>query len=101
VTCQVDEPTPDAVDAALGVDLGIVNLATDSDGETYSGEAVERTRQRYQHRRDRLQAVGTKNSRRRLRQISGKQRRFQSTTNHTIAKQLVQKAKGTQRAIAL
>lgn len=101
VTCNVDEPTPDDVDAALGVDLGIVNLATDSDGERYSGEHVERARQRYQYRRDRLQAVGTKNAKRRLKALSGKQRRFQSNTNHTIAKQLVQKAKGSARAIAL
>lgn len=101
VTCNVDEPTPDEVDAALGIDLGIVNLATDSDGEQYSGEAVERVRQRYQHRRERLQAVGTKNSRRRLRQLSGRQRRFQTDTNHRIAKHLVQKAKGTRRALAI
>jgi IS605 OrfB family transposase len=101
VTCNVDEPTPEDVDAALGVDLGIVNLATDSDGEQYSGGQVERVRQRYQRRRDRLQAVGTKNAKRRLRSISGKQRRFQSNTNHLIAKQLVTKAKGTQRALAL
>jgi IS605 OrfB family transposase len=101
VTCDVDEPTPDAVDAALGVDLGIVNLATDSDGEQYSSEQVERVRQRYQRRRDRLQAVGTKNAKRRLKSLSGKQRRFQSDTNHTIAKQLVRKAKGSARGIAL
>jgi putative transposase len=101
VTCTVDEPTPADVDAALGVDLGIVNLATDSDGAQYSGAAVEQTRQRYQRRRDRLQAVGTKSAKRRLKQISGKQRRFQSNTNHTIAKQLVANAKGTQRALAL
>ena len=101
VTCNVDEPTPDDVDAALGVDFGIVNLATDSDGDTYSGEAVERTRQRYQRRRDRLQAVGTKSAKRRLKRLSGRQHRFQSNTNHTIAKQLVAKAKGTRRALAL
>lgn len=101
VTCNVDEPTPDDVDAALGVDLGMVNLATDSDGEQYSGEQVERVRQRYQRRRDALQSVGTKSAKRRLKKNSGKQRRFQSNTNHIIAKQLVQKAKGSARAIAL
>lgn len=36
-TCQVDEPTPQDVDGRLGVDLGIVNIATDSDGESHSG----------------------------------------------------------------
>ena len=101
VTCTVDEPAPEDVDAALGVDLGIVTLATDSDGEQYSGAQVERVRQRYQRRRDALQSVGTKSAKRRLKSLSGKQRRFQSHTNHTIAKQLVEKAKHTRRALAL
>jgi putative transposase len=101
VTCNVDEPTPDNVDQALGVDLGIVNLATDSDGEQYSGAQVERVRQRYQRRRDALQSVGTKSAKRRLKSLSGRQRRFQSNENHRIAKQLVAKAKGTRRALAL
>lgn len=101
VTCNVDEPTPDDVDAVLGVDLGMTNLATDSDGEHYSGAQVERVRQRYQRRRDRLQAVGTTSAKRRLKRLSGKQRRFQSNINHTIAKQLVAKAKRTRRALAL
>lgn len=99
--CDIAEPAPDEVDQVLGVDLGIVNISTDSDGETYSGEQVERVRQRYQRRRDRLQAVGTKNSRRRLKSLSGRQRRFQSNENHRIAKQLVAKAKRTGRGIAL
>ena len=40
---------------ALGVDLGIKNLATDSDGEVFSGEKVEKTRQRYSALRQSLQ----------------------------------------------
>src|SRR5713226_8816687 len=34
VTLDVPEPTPDIPDDTLGVDLGIVNIATSSDGET-------------------------------------------------------------------
>jgi transposase len=34
--CDVEEPTPDDVEGVLGVDLGIVNIATDSDGNTHS-----------------------------------------------------------------
>lgn len=83
------------------MDLGIVNLATDSDGVAYSGLQVEQARQRYQRRRSALQSVGTKNAKRRLKAIGGKQRRFQHNTNHMIAKQLVAKAKGTRRALAL
>jgi putative transposase len=101
VTCNVDEPTPEEVDALLGVDLGMVNLATDSDGEIYSGEPVERRRQWYNPRRQALQKVGTRSAKRRLKKMSGRQRRFQRDTNHRIAKQLVGKAKGTRRAIAV
>ena len=99
--CDVEEPAPLDSEGVLGVDLGVVNLATDSDGEMYSGAAVEQVRQRYQRRRDRLQAVGTKNAKRRLKQISGRQRRFQQNTNHRIAKQLVAKAERTKRRIAV
>lgn len=101
VTCNVDEPTPDDVDAALGVDFGIVNLATDSDGAMHSGSQVERLRIRHERRRERLQNVGTRSAKRRLKKNAGKQRRFQANTNHCIAKKVVAKAKGTQRSIAL
>ena len=100
-TCDVADPDPIDVDGALGIDLGIVNLAVDSDGETYSGEQVERARRRYSRRRAALQAVGTKSAKRRLKRISGQQRRFQTATNHVIAKRIVAKAERTKRAVGL
>jgi putative transposase len=100
-TCEIPEPTPDDVDGVLGVDLGIVNIATDSDGNTHSGQQVEAKRQWYAGRRQALQKVGTKSAKRRLKQLSGRQRRFQKDTNHRISKELVAKAKDTKRAIAL
>lgn len=99
--CEVEEPEPIDAEGALGVDLGIVNLATDSDGDTHSGKAVEARRQWYTNRRQALQKVGTKSAKRRLKQLSGKQRRFQTDTNHRISKHLVAKAERTTRAIAL
>ena len=35
VTCEVEEPELQAVDDVLGVDLGITNIASDSDGTIY------------------------------------------------------------------
>lgn len=100
-TCDIPDPDETDVDGVLGVDLGIVNLATDSDGNTYSGEQVDHKRQWYANRRKVLQQVGTKPARRRLRKLSGKQRRFQADTNHRISKQLVATAKDSRRALAL
>lgn len=100
-SCDVETPEPQDVHDVLGCDLGIVNLAVDSDGAHFSGEAVDDNRRQFEHRRKNLQKKQTKPAKRKLRKISGKQARFQSNTNHTISKRLVKKAQDTQRAIAL
>ena len=100
-TCQVDEPTPQDIDGALGVDLGIVNIATDSDGESHSGSQVKSVRHRHRRLRKRLQKRQTDSARRRLKKLAGKERRFAKDVNHTISKRLVEKAKRTGRGIAL
>jgi hypothetical protein len=41
------------------VDLGIVNLATDSEGEHFTGAVIHVVRNRYHLRRQRLQKCGT------------------------------------------
>ncbi len=84
----------------MGVDLGIVNLATDSEGETFSGAPVKMARARYHTRRQRLQKVNTKNAKRRLRKNAGRERRFQKDINHCIAKTLVRKAVVSCKALA-
>ena len=59
-TVDIPEEAPIEVKDFLGVDLGVVNLAVDSEGETHSGETVEKTRKRVgKHRKD-LQSKGTK-----------------------------------------
>lgn len=100
-SCEVETSEPQEVHDVLGCDLGIVNLAVNSDGEQFSGEAVEDNRRKFEHRRRNLQKKQTKSAKRKLKQISGKQARFQSQTNHTISQRLVTKAQDTQRAIAL
>jgi putative transposase len=94
-------PEAEPEHGVLGVDLGIVNLATDSDGETDSGVTVKKARARYHTRRQRLQKVGTKNAKRRLRRNAGRERRFQKDVSHCISKKLVQKAVVARKALAL
>jgi IS605 OrfB family transposase len=99
--CSIDDPTPTEVKEFLGVDLGVVNIATDSDGNVYSGSHVRSMRHRHRKLRTKLQKKGTKSARRKLKRLSGKERRFATNTNHVISKQIVALAKGTGRGIAL
>ncbi len=101
VTLDVPTPAPTSTEDTLGVDLGIINLATDSEGETFSGQAVEKTRQRHHALRQRLQKRGTKNAKRRLKKLSGREKRFRKNTTHVISKGIVQKAKANHQAIAI
>ncbi len=99
----VEAPKPTRLDpvGVLGVDLGIVNLAVDSDGVVYKGGNVENVMVRTETLKSSLQARGTKSAKRHLKTLSGKEKRFRRNTNHVISKHLVAKAKDTGRMIAL
>jgi putative transposase len=100
-TIDVPEDTPIAPTRFLGVDLGIVNIATDSDGNSYTGEAIEVVRVRAATARQTYQSTHTKSAKRRLKQMAGKQARFQRWANHGLAKRLVAYAKDTKAALVL
>ncbi len=85
----------------LGVDLGLVHLATDREGESFTGAMVHTARGRYHLRRQRLQKVNTKHAKRRLRKDADRAHRFQKDVNHCISKTLVRKAAVSCKAIAL
>jgi putative transposase len=101
VTCTVEEVALQDVDSALGIDLGVSNIATDSDGEAHSGKAIKNVRYRHRRLRNKLQRLGTLGSRRRLRKLAGQERRFAKHVNHCLSKRIVAKAERTKRAIAL
>jgi IS605 OrfB family transposase len=101
ITQTKADPVPDEPIGVLGVDLGIVNLVTDSDGEQYSGAQVRDVRERRFQHRQRLQSANTRRARWRLRQLAGREARSQRQVNHAISKQLIQKAKHERKAIAL
>lgn len=101
VNCRVEAPIPATRDSALGIDLGVTNIAADSDGEIYSGKAIKNVRYRHRRLRKKLQKLGTLGSRRRLRKLAGQERRFAKHVNHCLSKRIVAKAECTKRAIAL
>lgn len=100
-TVDVEEADELDVKQFLGVDVGIKNIAVDSDGNKYSGQKVHSIRVRRKRQRERLQKKGTKSAKRLARRLSGKEHRFVSSENHRISKELVEKAKRTGRGVAL
>ena len=99
--CEYEDPPALDPQGFLGVDLGIVNIATDSDGETYSGQHLNSVRHRHRRLRKKLQKKGTKSAKRRLKKLSGKERRFANDLGHRISKRIVAKAQRTGRGLAL
>jgi len=99
----VDVPEPTKTDAIgyLGIDLGIVYLATDNEGETFSGKQIDTVRDKNAVLRANLQESGTKSAKRHLKRLSNREARFHHDINHIISKKIVAKAKDTRRAIAL
>ena len=94
-------PIPVVATDVLGVDLGIVNVATDSDGTRHTGKEVERVRRKHNLQRKRLQRRCTKGAKKKLKRVSGKESRFRRHENHVIAKRIVESAKRTGRSIAV
>lgn len=100
-TADMPEDTPIDPKGFLGVDMGVVNIATDSDGNNYSGQAVEKVRIRNSRNRRNLQKKGTRSAKRRLKKIGSREANFRRNENHRISKELVRLAKGTERGIAI
>jgi IS605 OrfB family transposase len=99
----VDAPngTPVPPSDFIGVDLGIANIATDSDGGQHSGAATEKNRRKHNLQRKRLGKRNTKGAKKKLKRIGGKEARFKRHENHCISKAIVQSAERSGRGIAL
>ena len=110
VTVDLPDKTLTPVTDFIGVDLGVIRLATTSDGAHFSGDAVESVRERYHERRQTLQHAASRRKakgkrpkaiRRALRRTKSRESNFRKHENHVISKQLVELATGTKRGIAL
>ena len=108
VTVDAPDGMPVPPSDFIGVDLGVVNIAVDSDGKVHSSDKIEAKRVACFNQR---RAIGrkTKNAKRSARRschraiirLGVKEGRYRKDVNHCIAKELVAKAKDTNRGIAL
>ena len=83
----VEERTPSVrpPDTILGVDTGIINHAVLSNDRFYRSSHIRKVKGGYQHTRRRLQAKGTRSAKRKLKRLSGREKRFMADVNHQIA----------------
>ena len=96
-----DPPRASTSGGLMGVDLGIVELATDSEGQSFSGSAVKAVRCRVREHRRQLQKKRSRSAFKRLQKVNRRASRFTRDVNHCISKSLVQKAFVLQKALSL
>jgi putative transposase len=101
ISIKSQEPPVRDPEGFLGVDLGIKNIAADSDGTLYAGGKLRYRRERHRRLRRRLQRLGTRGARRLLLKRRRKERRHATHVNHGISKKIVAAAEGTGRGVAV
>ena len=93
LTICTPDPTPATLSEVVGVDLGqryLAALTTEDDHtQFYSGKQVRAKADHYARLQQRLQRKGTRSATRRRIAIGQAERRFKLSTNHTIAKQIL------------
>ncbi|MET9673976.1 transposase [Streptomyces sp. NPDC006482] len=100
--CEIPEdPVNENPSGFIGVDLGIVNIATTSTGYRAAGRGLNRYRKRQLELRRKLQAKGTKSAKRLLKTRGRREQRHTANVNHVISKQIITTAERTGRGIAL
>ena len=97
---EIDTPPTGKTPKVIGVDLGRRDIATTSTGKSWSGEQIQSARDRFSRVRVNVQRKRSRNSRRLLRRLKARERRFQEWLNHNISKQLVIEAKSSNAALA-
>ncbi|PNG98340.1 hypothetical protein SMF913_14365 [Streptomyces malaysiensis] len=100
-TCDFPDPEPYQPVDWIGVDRGIVNLATTCDGANYQGRGLSRYRRWQARKRAELQARQTRSATRRLSRRAQKEKRHATQVNHRISKEIVSVAQRTGRGIAV
>ncbi|EST21972.1 RNA-guided endonuclease InsQ/TnpB family protein [Streptomyces roseochromogenus] len=100
-TCEVPEAETYEPDGFIGVDLGIVNIATTSTDHQAAGRGLNRYRKRQLALRAKLQKKRTKSAKRRLKERSRREQRHVKNTNHIIAKTIATEAERTSAGISL
>ena len=100
-TVDVPEEDIEDVEEFIGVDMGLLEIAALSNGENFSSKKLNDYRGKRQKVKSSLQSKGTKNAKRVLKRLGGRERTTSTIINHTISKQIVELAKSEGKGIAI
>ncbi len=101
VAVTVAQNEPFIPQGVISVDLGLVNIATDSEGYSHTGEPVQTIRRKYRRLRQLLQPRKTRSARKHLQKVRRRESRFVKNENHRISKELVCLAQDRQKAVSV
>jgi len=100
-TVDVPEDDMEDIEEFIGIDFGLTDICVTSDGVKFSADGLNKYREHRQKVRSSIQSKGTRNSRKLLKRLSGKEKTHANIVNHTIAKSIVQSAKEQGKGIAI
>ena len=100
-TIDIPDEEEEAAENFIGVDMGLTDIVSLSDGTNISSEEVKNIRNRYNKVRGSVQSKGTRNCHKLLKRLKGRERRFTTIVNHRISRQIVAKAKKEHKGIAI
>ena len=100
-TIDIPNEEEEGAEDFIGVDMGITDIVSLSDGTNISSNEVKNIRNRYNKVRASVQSKGTRNCHKLLKRLKGRERRFVTIVNHRISKQIVEKAKKEHKGIAI
>jgi putative transposase len=89
VTMEQAAPEPTKGTNTLGIDKGLTNFLYLSNGICIIGDILRNMREYYRQRRRELQKIGTYSAKRKLRLLSGKEKRFVTDFLHCTVNQLL------------
>jgi putative transposase len=85
-----ESKTPEKMGSrSIGIDRGLYNIVTLSDGFRYASKQIRKVKRSNLFLKKQLQTKGTRSAKRKLKSLSGYEKRFSLDINHKITKQLV------------
>ena len=89
---QVEQQGDDEDRTVLGVDLGIVNIATTSTAYFASGRDLRHRHREFERIRSSLQQTGTQSAHRSIQQMGGRESRYVRDVLHRVANDVIEEA---------